>query len=116
MATTVIRRKFVVGPLFGALVLSALAGCGNGSEPSDGAPAAAAAVAPGSIASKLPSAILDQGYISNTLTVPNPPMEFQEEGSREYVGLDIDLTAALSEAIGFPIKNEPAINVSDLVP
>jgi len=75
-------RKLIALLILGAFILSfGLAGCGQNSGNKDGAK------------------VLKVGA-----EMTFPPFEFQEEGSKEYVGFDMDLARAIGKQMGYELQ------------
>ena len=75
-------RKLIALLILGAFILSfGLAGCGQNSANKDGAK------------------VLKVGA-----EMTFPPFEFQEEGSKEYVGFDMDLARAIGKQMGYELQ------------
>jgi polar amino acid transport system substrate-binding protein len=78
----------------GAAVSTPAAG-GSTSSSAGGVDAAAAAL--------LPADIKSAGVINDGVNLPNPPLEYQNNGAGAYTGFDIDLAAALAAKLGLKV-------------
>lgn len=61
---------------------------------------AAHAAADETLAAAVPSAVRDTGKLNVTISLAYPPMEYNDAGSTELKGFDIDLAKAIAERLG----------------
>ena len=97
------NKKLIAFLLAAVMVVAcfALAACGNKTD----APAATDAAS----TSEAPAADSDLAYIQNkgklVVGITNfAPMDFQEEGSKEWVGFDADLARAFAKTLGVDVE------------
>ena len=107
----------------GIIVLLAVVGSGCGSEDSDSNSSATddkssekSLSVDQELHDSLPQAILEKGYISNYLQAPNAPLEFQEEDGNDPVGIDPELTEAVSQVLGIEIRTTAISDFASLLP
>jgi ABC-type amino acid transport substrate-binding protein len=94
-----------------------LTGCGSsgGGDSGDSGGGSSASGSLSELAAKLPKDILDRGYIQDLKQTPAAPFEFDDDKGK-FTGIDVDLTARLSEVIGFPIKTDQITDFAQLIP
>lgn len=52
----------------------------------------------------LPERIRTAGVLTDGVNLPNPPMEFIEDGKTDYTGLDVELAAAIAARLGLKVE------------
>ncbi|MCW2604641.1 MAG: transporter substrate-binding protein [Pseudonocardiales bacterium] len=108
------HRTAAVAGMAAAAVL--LTGCGSSAGDSGGSGGGSSASGELSeLAAKLPKDILDRGYIQDLKQTPAAPFEFDDDKGK-FTGIDVDLTARLSEVIDFPIKTDQITDFAQLIP
>jgi polar amino acid transport system substrate-binding protein len=87
------------------LLLATLAG-GVTAGVSSASPRAAAASAAVDAAARalLPSSITKSGVLTDGVNLPNPPLEYQVNGTGAYTGFDIELAGALAAKLGLKLQ------------
>ncbi len=105
-------RTIAIACAGGLLIAACSSSSKSASSPSSGSSATTPAAASTSSAASgvdaaaaalLPASIKSAGTLNDGVNLPNPPLEYQNNGAGAYTGFDIDLAAALAAKLGLKV-------------
>lgn len=112
--TKLFSRLVLLAGLFALIALLALAtACGDDDDDDDDGGDDGTAAAGDIDVSGVPE--LEDGMLTVGSDIAYPPIEYYEEGTQNAVGLDVDLMAALAEAMGVDFEFEQVADFAGIV-